>query len=407
MKRYTYIWILSFCLGCGGGTEIQSDPTTAEVHLINEQKEFVAGSEIVLQFESSTKANPLLLFENALGSTLIHPESREDMLEFALPLPYTQKAGLSRWRLIEDQREILSGQFHISSSVEEQPLLEAYLGPPSLMAGDEDFAMLVTIPTDSYGNPLASNWPITLKQNKVGKEQADTIFTQELLAWKRINTVKRSGPLFVSAATEQSQTKEFQTFVYPANPVDFEINTELVHNYADGNQIMQLKTSVLKDEFGNIVSDGTLVEFHILTDSGSLLSSTATTINGVATAKLLHPETASEWEITAFVAGAAKSNSLSVQFEPIFNDFDVQITEKGRLLRVGPLKSYQGQIVPDGFGVVLTVSREDKQAESLSTNSRNGYAEFELDPDTYPPGQYKLELLSGGVTKNISQQVDE
>ncbi|MEM7380719.1 MAG: hypothetical protein AAF361_05915 [Bacteroidota bacterium] len=407
MRRYGYIWILSFCLACGGDKEIQPDHKVSEVRLISEQKVFVAGSEIALQFESSTKGNPLLLFENALGGTLLRPETQENILKFSLPLPYSQKAGLSRWKLLEGQKEIISGQIHISSSPEEQPLLEAYLGPPSLMAGDKDFAMLVTIPTDRYDNPLTSNWPISLKQNKEGLEKSDSIFTQDLLSWKRINTVKRSGPLFVSAATELSQTKEFQTFIYPANPIDFEIMTDLVHNYADGNQIMQLKTSVLRDEFGNTSSDGTLVEFHIQTDSGSILSSTATTINGVATAKMLHPEHASEWEITAFVAGAAKSNSLSVQFQSIFNDFDVQILEKGRLLRVGLLKSYLGQIVPDGFQVVLTVWSEDNEAESLATNSRNGYAEFKLDVDAYPSGLYQLELVSGGVIKKITQQLDE
>ncbi|NAS10433.1 hypothetical protein [Poritiphilus flavus] len=407
MKRYTYIWVLSFCLGCVGGPENLSEPFVPEVRLLTEQTEFVAGSEIILQFETTAKSPPLLLLENALGSTLIAPESQDSSIQFTLPGPYAQKAGLSRWKLIYSQQEVLSGQLNIGSAQEEQPLLEAYLGPPSLMAGDEDFAMLAVIPTDRFDNPLKGKWPITLRQYKEDSEQSSQFFTQDLLAWKLINSTRQSGPLFVSANTEQSQSKELQTFVYPANPLDFEISLELIHNYADGNQIMQLSTSVLKDAYGNTVSDGTLVEFHISTDSGSKLGCTGTTIKGVAQSKMLHPEQASEWEISAYVAGAAKSNSLTVNFEAVFDDFGLKTSKNGRVLRVGPIKSYLGQIIPDGFQVVLNVSNEDNVTETFTTTTRNGYARFELDPDAYPPDQYQLELISGGVIKNISHTVDE
>ena len=143
--------------------------------------------------------------------------------------------------------------------------------------------------------------------------------------------------------------------IYPSNPVDFLITASMTHAYADGNQMISFSTSKLVDQFNNTISDGTQVHFSIETGNGQILSSWAAVVEGVATAKLLHPEASDEWKITAFISGAAMSNTLKIKFLPAFSDFSINVSKKDNEISVGPIHSFLGQWIPDGFPVEFKI----------------------------------------------------
>ncbi|MBT8270319.1 MAG: hypothetical protein KJN59_13955, partial [Bacteroidia bacterium] len=171
------------------------------------------------------------------------------------------------------------------------------------------------------------------------------------------------------------------------------------HMYADGNQIVTLTTSEILDDFGNVVEDGTFVEFFISTINGGILKTSGATINGIATAQIIHPDQADEWTVKAFVKGMAESNSISFVFQQLFNDFEVSFSEDNRTIVVGPLKSFMDQLIPDGFDVDLAVFNGEEQIQTINKQTLSGEASFKLNPDIFPEGNYMIKIKTAGVEK--------
>ncbi len=407
MKRlYCLAFSVMLFLACSG-EKGQHTAVPFSSLLLSQNTQFAAGETISLQFQHSSPSEAFLLVENANGITLLEGATEKGVIQYNIPKIYSQKAGKCHWKLLHGGETVLSGMLNISPSTLQKPLLEAYFGPPSLMAGETDYAMLVAIPVDQYDNALLSGSKIAIKEQSGDAIAADSISTRNLLGWKRIYSRPKAGKLLLSAYTEKSSSKELTSTIYPANAIDFEIRVQRTHAFADGNQIIDFITSELSDIYGNLVSDGTQVHFSVETSKGQLLSSWASTIQGKATAKLLHPETVEHWKVTAFVPGAAKSNTLDVLFEPALSDFDFEVSKEDSRISVGPINSFLEQLIPDGMTIELKIRDQNGTLTKLKTNTRNGMGYFDLEKEFFVKGKYQLEIGVGGITKTQQLSFNE
>ena len=176
-----------------------------------------------------------------------------------------------------------------------------------------------------------------------------------------------------------------------AEAQDFSITTSTNHGYADGNEIITIKTSQIKDSQGNTITDGTLVTFSIQDDLCTYWQVQATTVNGFAFAKALHPQIPTSWRINASIIGIAQSEEILQSFEPILETIPVTITAD-RMIVVGPLTSYLGQLVPEGIDVSLTIG--DKV---FKEHTKNGKVTFAIKEGIYPKGDYLLKIETLGL----------
>lgn len=324
----------------------------------NIKKQYKAGEKITLQFKNEKRlATKLSIYlQSSWGNVVLTPEETSETILFIIPSFINTKSGVVRWHLVSEKREVITGKFTINPSTETTPLLETYVGPQSIVAGGIDYTMLVTIPTDPYDNLVADSTVIktqTLSDEMVSEKE---IKTKKGFAWKTIISPNKKGKLFVGATTQTSTSKEMVVTVAPSNPVDFFISENRVHPFADGNEITEITTSVLKDSFGNIIADGTLVTFHIKEASGTELKTAGTTINGVAKGKILHPSQQSIYEVKAQVEGLAESNSLTIKYKSAIKDIPLLFTSETNVLTIGPIETFLGQIVPEGTEVILKIN---------------------------------------------------
>ena len=187
----------------------------------------------------------------------------------------------------------------------------------------------------------------------------------------------------------------------PAIPTDFKISATRPHDYADGNQVTTFTTSIIKDKQNNVVSDGTFVSFFIKNKNENILKTTGTTIDGIATSKMIHPDYADSWSIKAYVDGMSESNSISLSYKQVITDFEVNFTENNRLITVGPLQSFMQQMIPDGLHVKLHIYKNNTKIETLTKTSFNGYATFKLKPAIYEDGNYDFSIETAGLNKEF------
>jgi hypothetical protein len=364
---------------------------------------FEAGNKIEIIFLTLSKtAKPKLFIVHDYGKTLLNGKNNNGKISFVLPDFYANKAGVVSWFLINNNKNCLKGTFEILPNDKTETKIENYLGPPSILAGGSEYTMMVTIPTDSYDNPKRTNTPTLIKYQFLENITVDRLKTKNFIAWKNIFSPNKSGKLLVSTQCDTIAVKEIEAEVYPNIATNFTIFFLRNHEFADGNQITDLSTSLIKDVYGNTVSDGTLVSFIIRTKNNYVLKTFGTTIKGIASAKMLHPDHKETYTIKGYVTGIAESNSIVINYKPIISNFNYNFSNKNRLLSVGPLKSFMNQIVPDGIRVVVKIFHNNKLVDTLFEESAKGVANFYISKDFYKENTYRFEISTLGITKKTS-----
>lgn len=383
------------------------DKSNPSYTLVGSKTTHIAGDRIQIQFEGERVGQPILWLNSAFGSSLIPPDSEEDLVTFTLPKVFSEKSGYASWELVEGTLSLAKGKINILPHPSLTSPIASYLGPRSITAGGDDFTMLVTVPTDRYDNPLADSTQLSFKKQFGNDIEETPISLINGLGWKNFYSPEQSGRLLISAVHDAGTSKELTATVDPAKATGFAIDYRRNHSFADGHQVITFVTDEIKDAFGNTVSDGALVNFLVTNTQGMQLRTMGTTLNGRAKGELLHPDRPAKWRVTAYVTGAAKSNSLSLDFEPALSDFRLSTSPDGRIVQLSELRSFMGQLIPDGIPISLKIGTPaGVSLETLRTSSRLGMARFEISRDFHPNGTYVLEVQAAGIrkTKTVTLQ---
>ncbi|ALJ06488.1 hypothetical protein APS56_15695 [Pseudalgibacter alginicilyticus] len=378
----------------------QPNSPSNNIKLLTSQSTFEVGNTIILKFSTSKTEKPLLYCSSSYGSTLVSASLKNNTLNYSIPKNIIKKTGVINWTLL-NRNASLSGNLNIKPK-QEVTTMETYIGPPSIVAGGTDYTMLVIIPTDSLDNPIVENTLVNVKHQFLDSEKNNTVFTKNLIAYKNIYSKKESGRMLVSSESLGINSKEFTVNIGAAIPTDFKIYATRPHDYADGNQITTFSTSIIKDKQNNVVSDGTFVTFYITNQQQNILKTTGTTIEGVAHAKIIHPDYANNWNIKAYIDGMAESQSILLTYKQAIQDFEVSFSNKNRVITVGPLQSFMSQMIPDGLHVKLNIYKDDLLINTILKTSFNGYVNFNLKPAIYKNDHYKFSIETAGKTKKIN-----
>lgn len=416
LKKTYGILLTSLLLGVllYGFSSFQKNESPEKIVLSNakikaNENGYIAGQEIKLfcSFDIENTGDlgrignmPKLILSSSYGSTVLKATVDSEAVYFLIPSYIAKKSGWITYSLVLNTKILNNGSFEIVPTSAIQSPIESYLGPPSILAGGEDYSMLVVTATDTLDNLLVNDTPVLIREHfeAIGANTPNKIAKR--IAWKRIYSQEKSGRLFVSATINNTSSKEQITDVFPNNAVDFSIVEKRTHPYADGNQIANLKTDQIIDSYGNVISDGTLVTFYITASDGTAMQTSGTTIDGVASAKLLHPDAAVSWKIQAFVSGIAESNKIELTFQSIVSDFQFHFSDDNRLLQVGPIKSYMNQIVAEGTEVKLTINNDEKV---LIQATNQGVVNFNLPKTYFEAGTFVLTIETLGISKTITK----
>ncbi|MGK0236477.1 MAG: hypothetical protein ACI9EK_003027, partial [Psychroserpens sp.] len=358
------------------------------ISLLSTKNEFIAGDTIILEFTSKNKSSFQLYCTNSYGSSVISSKSLDHKITFEIPDFLSKKKGILSWMLI-NSKEKLSGNISILSKIQPKTM-ETYLGPPSIEAGGIDYAMLVIIPTDSLDNPIRNNSKVIVKHQFLKAEMQETIFTDKLITYKTFFSPLKSGRMIISSESFGLNSKESDVNIMPAIATNFKLFVRRNHDYADGNQITTFYTSVIKDRNNNIVSDGSYIEFFITNNNNNILKTSGSTINGIAKAKIVHPDFEENWKIKAFFIGISESNVLEIKYKKVIEDYNVAFLNKNRNIKIGPLKSFMNQIIPDGLSVKLSIYKNNILIKELFEESKKGYTDFYLDSNIFENNMYKI-----------------
>ncbi|MBP6754727.1 MAG: hypothetical protein KA210_01170 [Bacteroidia bacterium] len=399
MKKIIYtLFIMSILLLLAFGTSLSKNKET--LVLVTKTKTFIAGHIIKIEFSTTSKTiQPQLFIVHSYGKTILNCTNKDGKLTFKLPDVFSKKTGFVSWFLIVNNKNIFKGSFEIMPNDNTKTQIENYLGPRSILAGGKEFTMMVAVPCDGFDNPILENSTVTIKNQFLENITIHTQKTKNFIGWENIFSSNPSGKMLVSTECKNIATKEIETEIYPNIATDFSINYNRNHEYGDGNQITSLSTSIIRDNYNNIVIDGTMVSFIINTKNNYILKTFGTTINGIATGEILHPDHEDVYSVKAYVTGIAESNILQINYKPILATFNYAFSNENRKITVGPIKSFMNQLVPDGIKVILKIFQDDKLVSTLQKDTSKGMATFNISSAYYKAQKYRFEISSLGITQ--------
>ncbi|HDZ13830.1 MAG TPA: hypothetical protein ENH60_02890 [Pricia sp.] len=375
------------------------------VKLLSAPEVSQVGDALEFKFALEGNQTPMLLLENSTGPILFRPEVISGKATYRIEGKYTRRSGQYRWQLIANTERMLSGSFQLEPKKAPNKI-ETYFGPRSIRAGGTDYSMLVIMPTDVYDNPLSEGTQIEIVKQLDDKTSVAPAVLKDGFAWQLLYGEEKAGRMLVGASVNGIASKELTSIISPSNATDFTIVYERVHEFADGNQVISFKTDPITDRFGNVVSDGTLVNFIVTNTKGMRLQTSGTTLAGVATGRMLHPDEADQWAIEAFVTGEAKSQSISVSFVSSVADFDVIFSEDNRQMNIGPVIGFMDTLVPDGLQIQLDLYADSGiLLETKTTNTQFGKGQFILEEGFFPNGTYKLKIQLAGLEKEFNRNL--
>lgn len=399
MKKIYYIIASAFLL-CLLGFGYSLPDKKAVFQLLESTTPYIAGHPITLTFKSNTShLKPQLFIIHSYGKTVLEATEKNNNYFFALPQSFYFKTGTVSWFLILKNQTLQKGVFNIEPNDATKTEIENYLGPRTILAGGKEFTMLVTIPTDAYDNPKKDQTNVLVKYQFLENIVTSLLKTNFFITWYSIYSPRKSGKLLASSECKKLATKEIETEIYPNIPTNFSIMYDRNHGFADGNHLTKFSTSQIKDKYGNIISDGTLVSFVITTKNEYILKCFGATINGIATATILHPDHAEIYKVKGYITGIAESNSLFINYTPVISTFQYQFSKDHRTLKVGPLKSFMKQLIPDGIKVVVKVFDKNILLNTIQEETTNGVATFDFLEEYYPEKKYRFEITTMGITK--------
>ena len=125
------------------------------------------------------------------------------------------------------------------------------------------------------------------------------------------------------------------------------------------------------------------------------------TINGIAKAKIVHPDFEENWKIKAFFIGISESDVLEIKYKKVIEDYNVAFLNSNRNIKIGPLKSFMNQIIPDGLSVKVSIYKNNILIKELYRESKKGYTYFYLDPNIFENNMYKIIVRTAGIKKEF------
>ena len=277
--------------------------------------------------------------------------------------------------------------------------IDVYLGPRTVVADANHFVMIVAVPEDQFGNPVADGSPVdftTIRPDQVS--EAQRFRTGGLLAWHEVASQTVTGRTRVSTESGSAGAPERTFLEVAGTPEPYEL--ELLESAsldslapADGQSLITVGTEVLTDQFGNLMPDGAAVVLDASGVSG-VRRLHGQTIDGRAEFSFEAPDRPGRVTLMATASGVS-SEPLTLDFASAVESLvaEVEFVEGGSLVHVGPVRSVRGSFVPEGS--TATVTAADGAVRLVDLSLGVGTATFapsvELEPVT-------VEVLGTTIT---------
>lgn len=405
-RRWRYALLFFLLAACASTPEPEVEPVIHAL-TIDAPSQVSAGDPIPITVAADADGPLFLLATGTFGSVPLTGTVTGGSATLQLDSVYSRHAGAVEFRARSGQAEAQA-----ASTILPGPPVDPILplvGPRSIVADGKHWTMLVAVPTDRYGNPMADGFPVTVRAQHPAPDGGDplagleekTTEAQRLFAWARIDSRTRAGRTFLSVNAGEAGSPERDVQEVPGLPLPFRLYAEPETAVADGRQTVAISSEQIRDQFDNLLLDGTSVQLLAESSDGSRRMIPTVTQDGRIYASLQSPGAPGTLTVRAQIVDVL-SEPLTLRFtpgpavRPI--SVTVELTGDFLVIRGGPLLGPIGQFIPDGTPVRFTITDPDGMPLEREAVAEFGYAQLALRRGELMLGEYRVEAAVGTGT---------
>ncbi len=349
--------------------DIEHIPATIET-----KNEIEAGELIRLNINSTTSSQLYLILTNRLGTSILEINN----LNFTLPIIYSETSGVLWLELFTHHKLLDSKKIKINPK---EAILDitSFIGPKSIITTQKEPCMLISIPVDTFDNPVKDKSIAVHKMLRPNNQlERYEIKTEHLISHHTFYAQEKTGKTLIGIRCDKANSIEKYVDEEPGWPHLISLQKEKNTLIADGKHYSTIRTNIIKDKIGNIVMDGTIVTFLLIDQENRQSQYSSSTIDGIAKIQFKHPTISSKYEIKVF-SGNAISDPIYLQFESNINEFPIQYKNNSKSILIGPITTYLDQFIPDGSEIKITIIQNNKTIYEKINQTDKGKFRLELD----------------------------
>lgn len=418
-RPYRWWFVLLILLsGCRLLSPAYTDNSTATLLMLEAPEIHPAGEPLTLAATLDSDADEVVSQLTLLGSYGIWryegvPQS--DQIIFDIPAADTQQAGMVT-AIIQIEGQTAQSEFEIIPGQAVEPITPL-VGPNSITADGESWSIAAVIPFDQFANPLVDGTAVKFQV----AHPADSVETLEtetksLVAWERITSQTIAGKTFISAQADGAFGPEVEILETADWPTSFTLSNEPKLIAADGKQLTEIRTTRIVDQNGNVIPDGTMVQFIVSDAEGNSRTLPTQTVDGIAKLPLQAPLAPDPLTIIATIF-AVKSEPLIIEFiqgkavQPFTIKLDVtpgaEQFEGAMTLTAGPLLGTRGQHLPDGTPIQFELLKDGDLLIQTEVDSEDGLAIFAIRKAELTSGRYTAVATVGQVYAQTKFEIEK
>lgn len=400
-----WLFLLLGLLACAGEKSAEKVVVPSAARLQLSADTIMAGSNCRITAEVAATAldsNWQLVWSNAFGDVVIPGRAVDVLIHFTVPEHKLQKSGRHELALVRAGQVVDQKSLHILPG---PPLdvMESYAGNKTMVAAGRQKAMVITIPKDTFDNPVQPGTPVSYQLRYPGAAvRVEEVPVEQLVSGIELPAGEQSGKIIIGASSGQARSVEETVMLTPGWPEAFTLQIQHWFPYADSRQNIELYTGFIRDATGNLVADGTAVIFQLMQQRKQVGVYRSFTSNGVARVHIENPDRAGVWDIQARIEGGILSDVLQLSFETYVTALPFQYESERHRIIAGPISAKLGQIVTDDLPVDVLLEGTDS-SYVLEGLTENGFCSVTL-PAGMLSGSYHCTVSAGGKTN--SQKIE-
>lgn len=351
-----------------------------------------AGDVVRLKLDGTNiKGESIFIFwESVLGDKIFTQKMLLDDMIFSFPKELCKKSGSVNIRVSHNGKIIARTKTSIKA-LNAKHKMDPFIGPKSIGVDHNINSMLVCYAKDKYGNPVENNTEISFHFQSIKDDQQTVVSeTNNLIAYMFFENPKETKKYLIGANCGDANMVEQEIYFFNGPPENVSFNLVDYYPYADDRHLIHLRTNSVKDAYGNVVADGTLIDFIVKENNIQVGLFKSYTISGIANVFINNPDHPTKYTITS--TKSDEEQELILQFEE--NIISCPIKQSGRKLTIGPVIAHLGQFVSDGTIVNIKIYDE---VHGIQLD--NGLATFELN-EYYSEKSKTSALVSVGNFEN-------
>ncbi|MGL4304944.1 MAG: hypothetical protein ACRCSF_02220 [Mycobacteriaceae bacterium] len=261
------------------------------------------------------------------------------------------------------------------------------VGARSIVADNTDTAMVVAMPTDRFGNVISDGSLVqVIRVRPDGSTERTEVPIVHQIAWQPViaGTLAGKGEVSVQAQEAIGPRVSLDEVAAPPLPFGLKVADAIAAKniQADGQALLAVRTEVLKDFFGNIQPDGTLVTFEWEHVQGRSLASVVT-LAGVAELFIPAPQLPGTIKVTARCRGISANQDILLNFASAVRSVGIAAKRvaAGVEVAIGPVQRVSGAFVPDGSIVEVEIRDNQNITARASGQLIDGILTIIFPPD--------------------------